>query len=452
MILSPSQDVALYSEERRLTFAELVDEMQGFVGTLRLKCPLERPLIALRVDNSVNAIVACLACWQNGFPFVLLDQSAQWQDLIEQYQVNLVCLATADSVTFTAYSQRTHCLNPDLRMLLSTSGTTGRAKLVMLSDNNLTSNARSIAEYLQITPQERGLLSLPLAYSYGFSIVSSHLLAGASVILADPNLMGKALWRAANTFKASSFAGVPFSYQFLLRVGLARGLPGTIKTLTQAGGKLAATEVAKIAMYAKEHALSFYVMYGQTEASPRIAYLEPEDVVEHASSIGNAIPGGELWLEDELGVTLTEDMQSGELVYRGPNVMLGYASEVDDLAKSSGTNVLHTGDLAYQKDGRYYITGRLKRMIKLNGKRFSLDDLQSQLSSRLDCAELVCTGEDDALCVTVGDKAYVKRAKSILADYGVSPALVRVNVVSPIPMTANGKFDLVAVQELVDAN
>lgn len=449
MRLKTGSDIALYSSERTLTFDDLHQEMLNFISALRELSPVERPLLALRVDNSVNAVVACMACWQESLPFILLDKSAEYSELVERYQVNVVCAAFGDGMQFTINSSLVHEINPQLRMCLSTSGTTGYSKLVMLSDDNLKANARSISEYLNITPLERGLLSLPFAYSYGFSIVSSHLLSGASVVLAEPDLMGKALWQAAKQFQASSFAGVPFSYQFLIKLGLARCLPESVKTLTQAGGKLAAEDVAAVAEFSKQRGMRFYVMYGQTEASPRIAFLPAQDAFDYSGSIGGAIPGGELWIEDEQGRVIENDNVSGELVYRGPNVMLGYATEIKDFASIANTDTLRTGDLAYREGGRYYISGRLKRMIKLNGKRYSLDDLQAQLSARLGIAELVCAGTDDKLTVVYTDPALTDRVKPELAEFGVSMSLVHTLCITSLPLTANGKFDLRSIEELL---
>lgn len=327
-------------------------------------------------------------------------------------------------------------IHPDLALLLSTSGTTGSQKFVRLSHENLRSNAESIIEYLGIDGNERAIMNLPLSYSYGMSIVNSHLLSGASIVLTDDSVMEKSFWEFVKEHKATSIAGVPFTYQMLQRIGFTKMDLPYLKTMTQAGGRLNEKLVRHFGEYALANDKRFYVMYGQTEAAPRMSYIPYDKVLEKSDTIGIAIPGGELSVEND------------ELVYRGANVMMGYAECLDDLAKGDELGgVLHTGDTAkVDEDGYFTITGRLKRFIKLFGLRINLDDVEKKLEEKFHIP-LACTGSDDKLIVAIEQEKYVEAVKQeIEALYHLHETAYKVKVL-PIPHFANGKTDYMKLKE-----
>ena len=267
-------------------------------------------------------------------------------------------------------------IHPDLALLLSTSGSTGSPKLVRLTLKNLAANADSIAQYLQLTSQERPITSLPMSYSYGLSVINSHLHAGATIVFTDDGVLRREFWDAVDRYGCTSFAGVPYTYQMLLQTGLLNKKGSSLKMLTQAGGRLDERYIQQMHELALVRGWKFFVMYGQTEATARISYVPFEQLGSKIGSVGIAIPDG----------SLTVDEHTGELVYCGPNVMLGYAECREDLAKGDELHgVLRTGDLARQDaDGYFYITGRLKRFLKMFGKRFNLDDVEKILSRRFE--------------------------------------------------------------------
>lgn len=328
-------------------------------------------------------------------------------------------------------------IHEDLALLLSTSGTTGSQKFVRLSYESLRSNAESIIEYLEIDEHERAVMNLPLSYSYGMSIVNSHLLAGATVLLTEDSVMEKSFWTFVQEQKATSIAGVPFTYQMLQRIGLTKMDLPHLKTLTQAGGRLNEKLVRHFGEWALANDKRFYVMYGQTEASPRMSYIPYDKVLEKAGTIGIAVPGGEL--------SIVED----ELVYKGPNVMMGYAECLADLAKGDEMGgVLHTGDTAtIDEDGYFTITGRMKRFIKLFGLRINLDDVEKKLESKFHIS-LACTGSDDKLIVAIEQEEYVDAVKAEIETlYHLHKTAYKLKVL-PIPHLANGKTDYMKLKEL----
>ena len=276
-------------------------------------------------------------------------------------------------------------LHPNLALMLSTSGSTGSPKLVRLGHRNVASNAQSIAEYLGLSAAERPITSLPMAYSYGLSIINSHLAVGATLVLTSRGVLEKDFWSAMAEYECTSFAGVPYTYQMLLRVGLLKKSLPSLRTLTQAGGRLDPSYIEQVRTIASERGWSFYVMYGQTEASPRISYVPPAELHRKVGSIGIPVPGGSLEVDPD-----------GELVYSGPNVMLGYAQCEADLCKGDELGgVLKTGDLGRRdEDGFFYVTGRRSRFLKMFGQRFSLDEIENELASRLH-SPVACRGSDD---------------------------------------------------------
>lgn len=335
-------------------------------------------------------------------------------------------------------------IHPDLALLLTTSGSTGSPKLVRLSGKNLDANARSIAEYLNLGEDERPITTLPMSYSYGMSIVNSHLLVGAPLLLTRHSVMERSFWDRVDREGATSLAGVPYTYQMFHRLGLiSMNLP-RLRTLTQAGGKLSLELHREFAAWAMGTGRQFFVMYGQTEAAPRMGYLPANRAVEKCGSMGVPIPGGSFWLEDADGAEIKTPDATGELVYRGDNVAMGYAQCAEDLSKGDEWGgLLRTGDMAYRdRDGFYYIVGRKKRFVKLFGNRVNLDEVERLLTARFPDVQFACVGRDDLLGIyTVSNSpAIPSQALMYLAEQMHLPSRVlRVYPVAIIPQNEAGK-------------
>lgn len=271
-------------------------------------------------------------------------------------------------------------LHPDLRLLLTTSGTTGSPKMIRLSARNILSNATAISAYLNIDSNERALASLPIHYSYGLSVLHTHLLAGATLMLTQKSVVQAEFWKSAQEYGGTSFAGVPYTYSLLDRIGFQTFTLPRLKTMTQAGGALARELVLKFHQLMLERGGRFFVMYGQTEATARMAYLPPERLPEKVGAIGKPIPGCLLKIFDG-AKPITVPYQAGEIVCEGPNVMLGYASRAEDLSEGDQLKgVLRTGDLGYfDEEGLFTLTGRSKRISKVYGYRINLDEIEALL-------------------------------------------------------------------------
>ena len=339
-------------------------------------------------------------------------------------------------------------LHPDLRLLLTTSGSTGSPKLVKLSGTNLHSNAVAIAEYLRLDATDRAGTSLRFNYSFGLSVLNSHLSCGASLMLTELSVIEKAFWELMEAHGATSFSGVPHMFEMLERAPVDwAGLP-RLRHVAQAGGKLRPELVRHFAKLGADHGWRFHVMYGQTEAAPRMAHLPPDLAADHPDCIGVAIPGGRLAILDPAGEPIEAADQPGELAYSGPNVMMGYAGSAVDLAVDETPARLMTGDIACRNEaGLYYIVGRSSRFIKPFGIRVNLDDVQEE--ARRWVPNAVVTGSDERVVIAVSDAtpshigaALVRHVSDACHLPEHSFSVVRL---AAIPRLENGKTDYGAI-------
>jgi acyl-CoA synthetase (AMP-forming)/AMP-acid ligase II len=338
-------------------------------------------------------------------------------------------------------------LHPDLAVMLTTSGTTGSSKFVRLSQGNLEANAASIAGYLGLTASERAITSLPIHYSFGLSVLNSHWLAGATVVTTGESIIQKPFWEVFARYECTSLAGVPYTYQMLERVGFRDMTLPSLRTLQQAGGALDRSLAAAYGTFMADRGGRFFVMYGQTEATARIAYVPPDRLSEKPGSAGIAIPGGRLSIEtagpEPAGAETTDGLVTGEVVYEGPNVMLGYADRASDLALGDELGgVLRTGDMGYlDVDGFLFLIGRSKRIAKVFGLRVNLDEIEARLREHGPAA--VVGGQDRiwAFCAFGSDATVATLAESFARDYRLHRSALLFRHVDEIPTTSSGNTD-----------
>lgn len=449
----------------QLTYGELIAEAKRFSEALP-----ERGLVFSLSQNKLGSLLGYVACVEYQIPLVLLDGSKDdsvLQNLITIYQPEYVWGASEKVESMggeTNYQSASFSLqkmsyetpiekptiNHELALCLTTSGSTGSPKLVRLSRENLISNAESIAAYLGIDENERPVTTLPLYYSYGVSVINSHLIKGATILLTDATVVQRDFWNFVKEQRATSIAGVPYTYEMLKMLRFFRMDLPYLKTMTQAGGKLNKDLAKEYIEYAQANGKRFFVMYGQTEATARMSYLPWEHALGKYASIGIAIPGGKFSLQDETGQTIEENDAEGELIYEGPNVSMGYAECRADLAKGDeNKGVLHTGDLAKRDaDGYYYITGRLKRFVKVWGNRCNLDAVE-QLVKELttDCA---CAGIDDKITVFVRSSGQEEKIIRYLSEKtGLNSKAFAVRVIAEIPKSPSGKINYPELQKML---
>lgn len=413
-------------------------------------------LAFLRAENTVPAVSAYVACIEAGLPVLLLDRDIHPEALAELIRIYRpdVLLNTESTTGYSdwagspfdvtaARTTPTVNLHPDLALLLSTSGSTGTPKLVRLSRKNVVSNATAIAAGLGIEAGHRAISSLPYSYTYGLSVINSHLLSGATVVLTESSVVARDFWEAVDEHEVTSIAGVPSSYKMLRQMRWDPSRHESLRFATQAGGRLSDDDRAYFMALFEPLGAKFFVMYGQTEATARMTIAQPEDLKAHISTAGRAVEGGRLEVRDP------DDRGQGEVVYHGANVMLGYAEGPADLAVGDVmAGRLETGDLGYLDGDLLFLTGRTKRIVKVFGKRVSLDDVERWLAERLD--GVAVQGDDSVIVVAVGSDDADPKIRLDLAEYlGVHPSGVKLARVDALPLLSSGKIDLQSLREAV---
>lgn len=365
-------------------------------------------------------------------PSRMMERFEQYDQIYEN--MNYILLETKFIDAYPLYDE--------LGLLLTTSGSTGSPKLVRQSYKNVEANMKSIVEYLDLDETERPITTLPMSYTYGLSIINSHLSVGATLLLTDKTLMEKGFWSFFNEEKATSFGGVPYTYEILNKLKFFRMELSSLRTMTQAGGKLSPELHKKFAEYAIDNNKHFVVMYGQTEATARMSYLPYEKSLEKYGSMGIAIPGGKFALIDTDGNVITSPEIVGELVYEGPNVTLGYAEKGEDLIKADERfGKLITGDMAkIDNDGYYYIVGRKKRFLKIYGNRVNLDETERMIKTKFGDMECACAGVDDNMYIFITDETASDQVRKFVADKtGLNPVAFKIKFIDHVPKNEAGK-------------
>jgi long-chain acyl-CoA synthetase len=445
------------AQRAELTWGSLLEQVSSTAQLLRREAGVG--LVFLVTAHTAESVVLYLACLEARCPVCLIEPGAPTDRIIAAFSPDALLLPAraecpegfAEARALLQSRYRLHVartriprfLHPDLALLLTTSGSTGSPKLVRLTLGNLVANAVSIVEYLGITPEERGMQSLPMHYSYGLSLINSHLAAGASIALTPFSFLQPQFWQAFDAARCTSFAGVPYIYETLHRLRFDPRRYPALHTMTQAGGALRPDLIREFYRKASSSGKRFFVMYGQTEATARISYVPWERLGEKIGSIGIAIPAGSLWLDKADGQT------PSELIYSGPNVMMGYASDDEDLACGDTLGgILRTGDLAEaDAEGFYFLQGRLKRFAKLYGKRISLEDIEQELERAypMTAAVLEHGGGLRIFAALRGEVDLAAAALNVARQLNVPPKSISTESLPAIPLTSSGKKDYKAL-------
>lgn len=438
----------------QLTYGDVVALREALSKTLP-----ERELVFCLCENRVGALAGFLSLYDCKDVCLLLSAKIDkglLDTLYETYKPSYFWMP-AGKAGETPYEVVYHfkdyvlcktgnkvpALHPELSMLMTTSGTTGSPKLVRHKYGNIESNAKNVAQVFGWTPEERGIIDLPMQYTMGLNVICSHLYAGATVLLIEVNLMSPKYWSFIKEQKGSNFTGVPFSYEILNRLRFGRMDLPYLTTMAEGGGKLSDTLFKIFADMMAEKGKRFFATFGTTETSARLAFLPPEQATTHIGSIGKAIPEGKLILVDENGNEITEAGVDGELRYEGPNVTMGYGTCVEDLMKGDEfCGVYETGDIARKdEDGFYYIVGRKKRFLKLFGLRVSLDQSEKIIKDSLGI-ECACTGDDNQMLIYITQEGMKEEVKNLIAEKtGLMAKSFEVREIESIPRFESGKIN-----------
>ncbi len=450
-----------------LTRADLRQEASRIGSAL---ASAQKRLAFIVVQPGLGSILSILAAAFAGHAVALIDAALaepKIAGLIEAYRPDLVLSADgerrawladkgyrapqalASGVFLTERADGASLapdIHPSLLLLLATSGTTGIPRFVRLSRAAVLANANQIAEALHIGSDSVGVAHLPVHYSYGWSVVASHLVRGASVVMVGESLMSKTFWKSIAQAGGTHFPGVPFHYTTMARLGLD-AVPECVTTFTQAGGALDVKTQTKMHEFAAARGAEFFVMYGQTEAAPRMTTLPHSAFAAKAGSVGVALPKGRIEIEQDGAAAGVGN--PGDVVYTGPNVMLGYADSRDDLTKGDEMGGrLETGDVGYvDADGFLYLTGRTKRFTKIAGLRLGLDQMEKEFAS----AGLVACldgGEKILVYYDVAAEGVLKeRARAIAIEYKIPAQSFALRRIDAIPRTTGGKINYGQLKE-----
>lgn len=434
VLKSESRILAKKIEHRCLVFSLCRNEMGSVLGYVSF---INHSIVPVMLNSHLedNLLENLLQTYQPAYIWLPKGQIGQFPGMETEYEAyNYVLLKTGYETNYPLYGE--------LGLLITTSGSTGSPKLVRQSYTNVLDNAQSIVEYLKLDATERPITTLPMNYVYGLSIINSHFLVGATILLTDKGMMQKEFWTFFREAKATSFGGVPYTYELLDRLRFYHMELPSLRTMTQAGGKIIPELHEKFAKYAREQGKNFVVMYGASEATARMGYLPPEKAVEKKGSMGIPIPHGTFHLVGVDGREIMEPYTTGELIYEGKNVTLGYAECGEDLIlEDERHGKLETGDMAqFDEDGFYYIVGRKKRFLKIYGNRVNLDEVERLLKGKFEI-EVASAGVDDHMYIFVTNDRYTALVREFLINKTkLNPAAFNVTVIDEIPKNDSGKI------------
>ncbi len=457
---------AVHLEDRTvLSYGELAGLVGEFERVLRHD---SKALVLCAGDRDLPTLLAYLAALRLGHAVAFLPASIE---VLSAYQPEFVVpapgsgtglsdlgyrpaaeLAAGGTVFQRKSGQPAGEIYTDTALLMTTSGSTGSPKTVRLSCSGLAANTAAVIRALDITAAERAPTTLPITHVYGLSVLNTHLLAGAGVVLGDRPPLSLAAWDHLIRAGATSFAAVPTTYTAFGPAHVNLLGRSKIRTMTQSGARLGEDLTMRLARMMDERDGRFFVMYGQTEATSRMARLDPADLPRRLGSVGTAIPGGTITI-GPAPVHARAVPGEGAVHYRGPGVMLGYATSRGDLSRGPEVDVLDTGDLGYLREGYLYLTGRTKRIAKVLGVRTSLDDLERMVERPGHPAAVICGTDDVVHLVGAGDTAvHEQQRRELVESLGVPSRHVVFRHVGHLPRTPGGKVDYQALATVVDSN
>ena len=443
----------LLTEDRVLTYGEVFAAADALWQAAAGDSGPSGGVAVILCDKTVETILAYLGALRAGVVPLLLDAASRPEALERAflaYQPDYIfspvegftragftlAASLGPAQLWRAQAREATQPHPDLALLLPTSGSTGDPKCVRVSHASLQACTAAICDYLEMAPDRRSVSLLPLHYSYGLSVLHITLAARASMVVTPRSVLDRALWTMVEDLGITDLSGVPFMFEALRRMKFSEAVLAQLTCVTQAGGRLDPKITRHFQTLFGAAGVKYFTMYGQTEASPRIAYLPPEYAETKEGSVGIPLACGRAEIA-ETGAAEGE----GELVYSGPNVALGYASQRADLALGDTfQGRLYTGDqVRIDADGFIFIIGRRKRFIKLQGMSVNLDHVESLLKAQeIDC--LVIGRENRmTVCYTGAQEGHLTEV--LKRNFAFHPSTLRLQPVEAMPLNASGKPD-----------
>lgn len=446
--------------KKKIALVDINDKIFTYNDILKISYKInsnikKKSVILIIVSNNAESIIGYISFVRSQNLSILLDKSFKNKfayKIVKKYKPNYIfspknffnesflrkrIYKGNDYELYETNYKSSKYINKKNLILLATSGTTQNPKLVRLSNLNIMQNTENIAKYLKINSKHTTITTMPMGYSYGLSIINTHLHRGSRIIVNDKSVFNKIFWKKISKYKITSFGGVPNFYEILKKLKFENFHLPFLKYLTQAGGELNIDTLKYFEKICRRKGIKFIVMYGQTEASPRMSYLASEKLSKNLGSVGRPLNKSFFRIIDEKKNFITKPNKIGELVFYGKNVCLGYANNYKDLKKGDiNKGRLFTGDLAFKsKRGYYYITGRKNRFSKIFGIRLNLDDIENYFKRKN--YKMKCLQDDNNLKIVIKNNYDFNKIKKIVfKSYGISPNHVVINKVKSF-MTEN---------------
>ena len=470
-------DSSLPKEKNTFSFSALAKLTKEYIYIFQSKGLTKNSIAIICMDNSVEYVAALYACWSLGVIVAPLHSQSKPHEIrkihkittakilirkkgkvrnaalnfIETLEIEFAHHTTRkepfNNFTFPEKQFGADILSNDVALILFTSGTTGNPKGVTLTHKNLFANSSSIVNYLKLSENEHVYNVLPFTYSYGNSILHSHILAGGCVQLGYSMMYPQQIAEGLLAEKITGFAGVPSTFHILLNKTSFSQRPPKLRYITQAGGSMSMAMTSRLLTLLPNTAI--FIMYGQTEATARLTYLPPERLLEKAGSVGIAIPGVEISVRSTTGQFLEPNME-GEIVAYGDNIMQGYWNNLRATKEILVNGWLRTGDVGYlDADGFLFLKGRHKQMIKSGANRIHPGEIEELISEIDSIAEVAVIGIPDVLLGEViaaylvvrdnckqDDRVILKYCRENLSPHKQPK---RIAWVAELPRTSSGK-------------
>ena len=438
-------DVSL---DKKFSFKDLKDNY----GINTLADNNKKKLVFLISDNSIEFLICYVNFLNDNFLVILLNkriEQNQIDKLIDIYKPSIICLKDSNKFFFKNYQvnrkilrniilerkkEGAYKINNLNKLLISTSGTTGSSKFVRLSISNLNYNSLAISNFLNIKKNHVTVTTLPPDYTLGLSVINTHLRKGSSIVLSDYSFLEKKFWNLISNKKITSFTSVPISLDILKKIEFTKFNIDSIKYISQAGGAITNEMHKYMNKSCEKKRIKFYPMYGSTEATARISILD----WKFRNKIGSV---GKPLLQTK--VKLSEDKKSSNrILFRGRNVSLGYAKNLNDLKKGDTNKgqILMDDIGKIDRDGFLFILGKNSRFIKLHGLRINLDEIQDLLSSINFPSK--CVFKNNKLMIFILKKKLVNKAEIFIKkNLKINHHHFKVIIIKSFPLNKNKKVD-----------
>jgi len=441
------KNIAIFNNKKKIYYNDLVKDVKELEKKLEDK---NRNLCFLVAENSPTFIKLYISLVRLNYVIILIDvkiNSDNLENLVNDYKPNLILIPKNYILRFKKkilfkysnylilkHEKSLHKLNKELLIMLPTSGTTGSSKMVMLSKANIYKNSKDIIKYLGLKKYHIALANLPFHYSYGLSILNTHLMCGAKLFLQKNNIISKEFKNLFSKNKINCFYGVPETYEIFKRLDLK--IQKSFKFFAIAGGKISKNSLKFLIKIADELKINIFNMYGQTEASPRISfskYIDKRDL-RKIYTVGRCFGGGKIFIKKNNRILKKNSV--GNISYYGKNVMIGYAKSFKDLNNKRINNFLiETGDLGFlDENNNLNLSGRNDRYIKLDSERVNLNDVEDMLNAKFYNNKYLIIFLKNKINI-LSDK---KSSLNFEEDYLISKLKIKRNYVNSL---ANFKFE-----------